>query len=108
MPVSTLPVKVTRWRGGQHPTLENITRQLEHEGLRPYVWSCAPNFRRPVCSHGYDKTVYCLRGSFEIEFPHANARVRLSAGDRIDLPQGMRYSMVVGPGGCEGVEAARR
>ncbi|MCZ2099169.1 MAG: cupin [Anaerolineae bacterium] len=102
------PVRITRWRGGQHPTLDKITRQLEQEGLRPYIWTCTPNFRHAARSHGYDKTLYCVQGSFEVEFPGSNARVTLSAGDRIDLLEGVRYSMIVGPSGAQGVEAARR
>ncbi|NLE50837.1 MAG: cupin [Chloroflexi bacterium] len=109
MPVSTLaPVRITRWRGGQHPTLDKISRQLEHEGLRPYTWTCTPNFRHAACSHGYDKTLYCVQGAIEIEFPQTNARVTLHAGDRIDLLGGVRYSMIIGPSGAQGVEAARR
>ena len=109
MPASTLaPVRITRWRGGQPPTLDNISRQLEQEGLRSYTWSCAPNFRHAVCSHGYDKTLYCVQGSLEIEFAQSSTRVTLQAGDRIDLLGGVRYSMIVGPSGAQAIEAARR
>jgi len=109
MSVSTLsPVGITRWRGGQHPTLEKITRQLEQEGLRPYAWTGAPNCRKAACSHGSDKTLYCVHGSLEIEFPGSNTRVTLTSGDRIDVRGGVRYSIVVGPAGAQAIEAARR
>jgi len=109
MPVSTVsPVRITRWRGGQHPTLDKITRQLEQEGLRPYTWNCMPNFRHAARSHGYGKTLYCVQGAVEIEFPGSNARVTLGAGDRLDLLEGVRYSMIIGPSGAQGVEAVRR
>jgi quercetin dioxygenase-like cupin family protein len=99
-------VKVNRWRGGQHPTLEAITRRMRDEGLRPYVWSNAPNFRYPVRSHGYDKTLYCVQGTLEISFPKIKQRMTLRAGDRVDVPRGVRYSMIIGPSGTQCVEGS--
>lgn len=100
-----IQVRILRWRGGQHPTLDAITHQMREEGLRPYVWTNAPNFRYPVRSHGYDKTLYCVQGSLEITLPKMKQRVTLRSGDRLDLPRGVFYSAIVGPTGaqcCEG------
>ncbi|HEX3054092.1 MAG TPA: hypothetical protein VHP83_25785 [Aggregatilineaceae bacterium] len=99
-------VKIIRWRGGQHPTLDNITRVMRDEGLRPYVWVNAPNFRYPVRSHGYDKTLYCIQGSLEIMFPQTKQRITLHAGDRVDIPRGVRYSAIIGPSGAQCVEGS--
>jgi hypothetical protein len=102
---TTLQVRVLRWRGGQHPTLDAITHQMREEGLRPYVWSNAPNFRYSVRCHGYDKTLYCVQGAIEITLPKMKQRVTLHSGDRLDLPRGVHYSAIVGPTGaqcCEG------
>ncbi|GAB4418258.1 MAG: hypothetical protein Kow00106_14240 [Anaerolineae bacterium] len=98
--------RLVRWRGGQHPTLDIITRLMRDEYLRPYVWVNAPNSRHPVRSHGYDKTIYCVQGSIEIILPDARQRVVLGPGDRIDLPRGMRYGAVVGPAGAQCVEGS--
>ncbi len=107
MTVAAMPqVRVVRWRGGQHPTLENITRQMREEGLRPYTWANTPNFRYPARSHGYDKTLYCIQGTIEITFPQSRQRVTLGSGDRIDLPRGVRYSAIIGPGGAQCVEGS--
>lgn len=107
MAVATMPqVRVTRWRGGQHPTLDNITRRMRDEGLRPYVWANTANFRYPVRSHGYDKTLYCIHGAVEITFAQARQRVTLRPGDRIDLPRGIRYSAIIGPTGAQCVEGS--
>jgi quercetin dioxygenase-like cupin family protein len=100
------PVRVMRWHGGQHPTLENITRLMKDEGLRPYMWVNTPNFRYPVRSHGYSKTLYCVQGSLEITFPQTKQRVTLRAGDRVDVPRGVRYSAIIGPGGAQCVEGS--
>ncbi len=99
-------VRIIRWHGGQHPTLDNITRSMKTEGLRPYVWTNTPNFRYPVRSHGYDKTVYCIQGSLEISFPKLKQRVVLRAGDRMDVPRGVHYSTIIGPAGAQCVEAS--
>ena len=69
--------RLVRWRGGQHPTLDTITRLMRDEQLRPYVWVNAPNSRHPVRSHGYDKTIYCVQGSIEIILPDPRQRVLL-------------------------------
>lgn len=99
-------VRITRWRGGQHPTLENITERMRDEGLRPYVWVNTPNFRYPARSHGYDKTLYCVQGAVEVTLPETRQRVMLRSGDRIDLPRGVRYSAIIGPSGAQCVEGS--
>ena len=103
-PATSTSAQVTRWRGGQHPTLEIISRLLRREGLRPYVWANMPNFRYPVHSHGYDKVLYCVQGTIEVAFPEAGRRVTLRPGDRIDLPYHVRYSIIVGPTGAQCIE----
>lgn len=100
-------VRVTRWHGGQHPTLDKILRQMTAENLRPYVWNNSPNFRYSVRSHGYDKVLYCVQGSLEITFPQNKQRVTLNSGDRIDMPRGVRYGTIVGPSGAQCVEGSR-
>lgn len=79
---------------------------MRDERLRPYVWSNTPNYRYPVRSHGYDKTLYCVQGALEIVFPDARQRVTLRPGDRIDLPRGVRYGAIVGPAGAQCVEGS--
>jgi len=107
MATATTPqVRITRWRGGQHPTLEIITRRMREEGFRPYVWVNAPNFRYSPRSHGHDKTLYCVQGSLEVIFPETKQRVTLRVGDRIDVPRRVRYSAIIGPSGAQCVEGS--
>ena len=103
---STNQIRVTRWRGGQNPTLDKITGQMRDENLRPYVWVNMPNFRYPVRSHGYDKILYCVEGSLELIFPQTKQRVELRSGDRIELPRGVRYGANVGPSGAQCIEGS--
>lgn len=108
MATNQTAIRVTRWRGSQHPTLSSITRQMRKEGLRPYQWNDAPNTRYAVRSHRYDKVVYVVEGTLELTAPDGNQRVRLRAGDRVDVPAGMRHGMIVGSSGAVCVEAALR
>lgn len=101
-------VRVTRWSGGQHPTLSIISRQMQKEGLRPYCWENIPNYRYAVRSHGYHKVMYVVEGILEVSLPDSNQRVKLRAGDRVEIPAGVRHGAIVGNNGAKCVEAAVR
>ena len=100
-------VQITRWTGGQHPTLPNITRIMQQEGLRPYMWMNMANHRYAVRSHGYNKVLYVIEGTLDIILPDSNEQVRLRSGDRVDVPAGVRHGTIVGNGGAKCVEASR-
>ncbi|HEY7617331.1 MAG TPA: cupin domain-containing protein [Terriglobales bacterium] len=99
-------VRVIRWTGGQHPTLSVITRQMQKEGLRPYVWDNTPNYRYAVRTHGYNKVMYVIEGNIEVTLPDSNQRVKLRAGDRLEIPAGVRHGAIIGSSGAKCVEAA--
>jgi quercetin dioxygenase-like cupin family protein len=99
-------VRLTRWHGSQHPTFSTITRQMKKEGLRPYMWVNMPNHRYAVRSHGYDKVLYVIEGTVEITLPDSNQHMSLKAGDRVDVPAGVRHGTIVGKTGAKCVEAA--
>ena len=101
-------VFITRWTGGQHPTISTITRMMKKEGLRPYMWDNTPNHRYAVRSHNYHKALYVLSGSLEIILPDSKQRTSLKAGDRVDIPAGVRHQTIVGSGGVKCAEAAIR
>ncbi len=99
-------VRVEYWRGGQHPTFSTITRLMQEQGMRPYMWTNSANYRHAVCSHGYDKVLYVVEGVLEFTLPDSNQRVNLRAGDRIEIPTGTRYGIIVGSSGVKCVEAS--
>ena len=99
-------VKVTRWQGGQHPTLLAITQMMRHEGLRPHMWVNSANHRFAVRSHGYHKVLYVIDGVLDITLPDSNQQLRLRGGDRIDIPAGVRYGALVGNSGAKCLEAS--
>lgn len=79
---------------------------MQHEGLRPYAWDNRPNYRYAVRSHGFSKIMYVVDGMLEITLPDSNQRVRLRAGDRIEIPAGIRHGAIIGSSGAKCVEAA--
>lgn len=102
------PVRVSRWQGSQHPSESNIIRLMRREGLRPYQWHNPPNYRYAVRSHNYHRVIYVTRGTLEVILPDANQRTRLRAGDRVDIPPGVRHGAIVGSTGVQCTEAAIR
>jgi len=103
---TTKAVQVRRWQGGQHPTMPAITRLMQQEGLRPYMWMNMPNSRQAVRSHGYDKVLYVIEGNVEVILPDSNQRVILKSGDRMDVPAGVRHGTIIGSSGAKCVEAS--
>jgi quercetin dioxygenase-like cupin family protein len=106
MSINQTTVRLTRWHGGEHPTFSAITRQMKKEGLRPYMWVNMPNHRYGVRSHGYEKVLYVIEGTVEITLPDSNQRMIMRAGDRVDIPAGVRHGTIVGTNGAKCVEAA--
>jgi len=101
-------VAITRWKGSQHPSMRNIIGQMKEEKLIPYMWSNMPNHRYAIRSHNYDKVLYVIDGVVEVTLPDSNQRVNLKAGDRIDIPAGVRHGTIVGRTGAKCVEASKR
>ena len=99
-------VRVQRWEGGQHPTMATITKLMQQEGLRPYMWTNMPNHRYAVRSHGFVKVLYVIDGNLELILPDSNERIKLRAGDRVDVPAGVRHGTIVGTTGAKCVEAS--
>ncbi len=101
-------VKVSRWTGGKHPTLSNITRIMRQDGLRPYKWETQPNQRYAVRTHGYTKVLFLVSGMMEVNLPDSNERVKLRSGDRVEIPARTRHGSVTGSSGAVCLEAAVR
>lgn len=98
-------VRITRWTGALHPSLTNVTRKMQEEGLRPYMWTNMPNHRYAVRSHGFDKVLYVIEGTLELILPDSNERIKLRAGDRADIAAYVRHGTNVGLSGAKCVEA---
>jgi mannose-6-phosphate isomerase-like protein (cupin superfamily) len=108
MAIEQAAARIVRWSGGQHPTLSLISRQMQKDGLRPYFWEGAPNYRFAVRTNHHEKMMYVVEGMIEVMLPDSNQRVKLRAGDRVDIPSGLRHAIIVGSNGAKCVEAAIR
>ncbi len=100
-------VKVTKWAEAQPPTEASIQRLLRQEGLSAYAWQNGPHDTYAAHSHSYDKVIYVVRGFITFGLPDMGDSAELSAGDRLDLPKGVRHDAQVGPEGVVCLEAHR-
>jgi quercetin dioxygenase-like cupin family protein len=108
MATTDTPVSIIRWQGSQHPSMSKIIRLMKEDNLRPYMWMNIPNHRYAVRSHNYKKVMYVIDGHIEVTLPDSNQRVKLRAGDRIDIPAGVRHGTIIGHNGAKCVEASVR
>ena len=108
-------MQVIRWNASTLPQEQELRALMQHEGLTPYTWSNGPHDYYAPHTHGYEKVLYCVRGS--IRFIIHNQRSRgdseaedyldLNPGDCMILPAGVRHSAQVGPDGVTCLESAR-
>lgn len=97
--------EVTRWSEESTPTEMVIQCLLDDEGLQAYGWSNGPGDRYAAHKHSYDKVIYVVRGEIVFGLPDLGESVRLVAGDRLYLAQGVRHNASVGPNGVYCLEA---
>jgi|SRR5437588_3270623 len=83
-----------------------VRERFAAEGLRPQSWSNGPGDRYPWHSHGYDKILYCVRGSIVFR-TRDDAEHRMRAGDRLDIDAGTEHAADLGPDGVTCMEAPR-
>jgi quercetin dioxygenase-like cupin family protein len=105
--MSTNQVTVRAWPGATPPGEGEIERLLAGEGLRPYRWANGPGDVYGAHAHPYHKVIYVVRGAITFGFPDDGGQATLQAGDRLELPPGVRHDAVVGPQGVVCLEAHR-
>lgn len=93
------------WTSETPPTEEELREVLEDEQLKVYTWSNDPDDVYSGHTHGYHKVLYVVQGSIIFDFPTRNKSLTLRAGDRLELPAGVRHSAVVGAEGVTCLEA---
>lgn len=100
-------VKVTPWPHDRTPTEVALRQLYAAEGLAPYRWSNGPHDRYQAHSHSYHKVIYVVSGSITFGLPERGESAALTAGDRLDLPAGVRHDAVVGSEGVVCLEGHR-
>lgn len=78
--------------------MSGVEDRLRREADHCYQWSNGPGFEYAVHSHPYRKILYVARGSITFT-PTSSAPIRLTAGDRLDLPVGTPHGAIVGRDG---------
>jgi quercetin dioxygenase-like cupin family protein len=84
-----------------------LWQRLEQEARSCYSWSNGPGYRYAAHTHGYEKVLYCVRGSITFVLEKDGQHLELHAGDRMVLPPGTLHSAVVGAGGVTCIEGQR-
>lgn len=103
-------MQIIRWQKPEVPQEPDLRRLMEDQGLAPYSWSNSPGERYTVHSHGYQKVLYCVRGSIRFILPDAEGDegiLHLAPGDCMILPAHVRHSAEVGLQGVTCLEAAQ-
>ena len=100
-------IQIQKWRAAQRPTEVELQRQMEAEGLRPTRWENTPFQVYEAHEHQAHKVIYVVSGTMTFGFPIVAEPTTLEAGDRLDLPPGVRHNAVVGSTGAVYLEAYR-
>lgn len=107
MPLQNRTIHVRRWTYPSPPSSTSITRLMADEGMRPFTWQNTPNRVFNVRSHGYDKVLWVVSGTLDLIAPDENRVYTLRAGDRADIPAGVRHGIKVSQVGVTCYEASQ-
>jgi quercetin dioxygenase-like cupin family protein len=78
--------------------LQDLKQQLTSEGFtHVYEWTDDPGTVYPEHAHRGKVSFFVTKGSVTFS-GEINTTIR--AGERFDVPVGIKHSAVVGPGGC--------
>lgn len=105
--------QIIRWQQGTPPQEQELRKIMQRDGFSPYAWSNGPGDRYAVHSHGYQKVLYCVRGSIRFVLPDQRdpngsaTTIDLTPGDCMILPSGVRHRAEVGSQGVTCLEAAQ-
>ncbi len=81
----------------------DVEERLRAAGLSPRTFSDGPGDTYARHDHARHKILLCVEGS--ITFHTDDGSLRLTAGDRLDLPAGTAHAATVGPAGVVCTEA---
>ena len=95
---------LTRWPHGEAPTAERLEGTIRTEGMTPDWWANSPGDVYPSHEHDFHKVLFCLDGEITFILGHTGERLKLSPGDRLDLPPEWPHTAIVGPTGVRCVE----
>lgn len=94
---------VVQRHDGAPPGEAEIAALMRAEGLTPYGWGNGPGDTYDWHEHGYEKVLYCVRGT--IVFHTASGDIELRPGDKMVLPPHTPHAATVGAKGVRCIEA---
>ncbi|MBE2222163.1 MAG: cupin domain-containing protein [Anaerolineae bacterium] len=100
-------IHVEKWPHSRQPSEQELRDLMREENLEPYTWSNQPLDVYAAHVHDYHKVIYVVEGSITFGFPVEGAPTVMRAGDRLDLPAGVRHNAAVGPEGVFCLEARK-
>ncbi|MCB0194148.1 MAG: cupin [Anaerolineae bacterium] len=100
-----MELRITPWVNEEPATEDVLLEQIEDEELRIYRWTSLPDDNFSGHTHGFHKLLFVVEGSIKFDFPTRHKSFTLNAGDRLELPAGIRHSAIVGPEGVRCLEA---
>jgi uncharacterized protein YjlB len=95
---------VKRWPHGEAPNDELLEAWVRREGMTPEWWSNDAGAVYASHEHDFHKVLFCAAGAITFILGHTGERLRLGAGDRLDLPPGWPHAAIVGDEGVRCVE----
>lgn len=101
-------VKMLPWINEQVPSEPVLRNMLAAEGLRSHRWHNGPHDIYGTHAHSYHKVVCVVEGTITFGLPDLGQQLQLQAGDRLNLPAGLRHDAVVGPDGVVCLEAHQK
>jgi quercetin dioxygenase-like cupin family protein len=81
-------------------TKKLIDKLKQEKFAHVFEWSDKPNTEYPEHAHKGKVSFYIIRGSVTFS---GDIKITVNAGERFDVPVGVKHSAVVGPEGCEWV-----
>jgi quercetin dioxygenase-like cupin family protein len=96
---------VTPWNREVLPTEGELIQTLRGEGLISYRWVNGPGDVYSAHTHSFKKVIFVVKGSIEFGLPQQNERIKLTAGDRLELAAGVLHDAHVGSTGVVCLEA---
>ncbi|MFO7538140.1 MAG: cupin [Chloroflexota bacterium] len=101
-------IHVQKWPYAHEPHEADLRRELEAEGLEPFLWENEPLAVYEATSFDHNRILYVLRGTIIFGFPIESEPTVLRVGDRLHIPAGVPHNAAVGADGIVCLEAHRR
>ncbi len=81
---------ITRWQASVLPSLDQVKQIFEMEGLKPLIEEYEPHSKVNVHRHYFDEVRIVINGELHLNI--SGNQLKLSPGDRIEIPSNTKHS----------------